>query len=153
MSSGTKINFVVRGMEEGDLHKGFFETLSDLTEVGEISNDFERAKKIFRAIKANPLYKIFVAVKDDGEVIGLTTLLIEQKFIHDGGKVGHIEDVVTRKEYGGIGIGAALIHASLAFAQENDCYKVILDCSENNISFYEKIGFRKHSIGMRYDIK
>ena len=37
-------------------------------------------------------------------IIGSTTLLIEQKFIHDGGKVGHIEDVVTRKGYEGFGI-------------------------------------------------
>lgn len=148
-----KVNFIVREMKEDDLQKGFFETLSNLTEVGAISNDLQRAKKIFQEIKANPLYKIFVAVKDDGEVIGLTTLLIEQKFIHNGGKVGHIEDVVTRKEYEGIGIGSALLRESLKFAKEKNCYKVILDCSAKNVSFYAKLGFRRHSINMRYDIK
>ncbi|KFM14170.1 hypothetical protein AAA799O18_00780 [Marine Group I thaumarchaeote SCGC AAA799-O18] len=32
-------------------------------------------------------------------IIGSTTLFIEQKFIHDSGLVGHIEDVVVRKAY------------------------------------------------------
>lgn len=149
----SKVKFVVREIGEKDLNKSFFLTLSNLSEVGEISSDLERSRQIVREIKSNPLYKIFVAVKEDGEVVGLTTLLIEQKFIHNGARVGHIEDVVTRKEYQGHGIGSALIQAALVFAKEKNCYKVILDCSENNIPFYEKLGFRKHSIGMRYDIK
>jgi glucosamine-phosphate N-acetyltransferase len=153
MPTRPKINFIVRELEEGDLQKGFFQTLSNLAEVGEISKDLERMERIFKEIKANTLYKIFVAVKDDEEVVGLTTLLIEQKFIHNGGKVGHIEDVVTRKEYEGMGIGSALIRESLKFAKEKNCYKVILDCSESNLAFYEKLGFTKHSVNMRYDIK
>ena len=153
MPSQTKINFIVREIEEGDLQRGFFQTISNLTDVGEISSEPQRAKKIFQEIKSNPLYNIFVAIKDDKEVVGLITLLVEQKFIHNGRKVGHIEDVVTRAGYEGVGIGSALVQASLKRAKENDCYKVILDCSENNTSFYEKIGFRNSSIGMRYDIK
>ena len=43
-------------------------------------------------------------------MIGATTLLVEQKFIHSGGKAGHIEDVVTRKGFEGLGIGSALIN-------------------------------------------
>jgi glucosamine-phosphate N-acetyltransferase len=140
-------------MREDDLQKGFFETLSNLSEVEGISNDLQRAKRVFLEIKTNPLYKIFVAVKDNGEVIGLTTLLVEQKFIHDGGKVGHIEDVVTKKEYEGMGVGTALINASLNFAKEKNCYKVILDCLDNNILFYEKLGFKRHLTCMRYNIK
>ena len=114
--------------------------------------NLEHARKILQQIKSYPLYKIFVAVKnDDTEIIGSITLLIEQKFIHDGGKSGHIEDVVTRREYEGMGVGSALVSAALAFAKEKNCYKVILDCSEKNVPFYEKIGFRRNEISMRYD--
>jgi glucosamine-phosphate N-acetyltransferase len=147
------INFIIREIEQADLEKGFFQTLSNLTILGRIRDNLEQAKKILQEIKSYPLYKIFVAVKNDNaEIIGSITLLIEQKFIHDGGKAGHIEDVVTRREYEGIGIGSALVSAALAFAREKNCYKVILNCSEKNVPFYQKIGFRRNEISMRYDI-
>jgi glucosamine-phosphate N-acetyltransferase len=147
------INFIIREIQQADLEKGFFQTLSNLAILGKIRDDLEQAKKILQEIKSYPLYKIFVAVKnDDTEIIGSITLLIEQKFIHDGGKSGHIEDVVTRKGYEGKGVGSALVSAALAFAREKNCYKVILDCSEKNVQFYEKIGFRRNEISMRYDV-
>jgi glucosamine-phosphate N-acetyltransferase len=147
------INFIIREIQQADLEKGFFQTLSNLSVLGRIRYDIGHAKKILKEIKSYPLYKIFVAVKnDETEIIGSITLLIEQKFIHDGGKSGHIEDVVTRREYEGIGVGSALVAAALAFAKEKNCYKVILDCSEKNVPFYEKIGFRRNEISMRYDI-
>jgi glucosamine-phosphate N-acetyltransferase len=148
-----KIKFIIREIQQADLQKGFFQTLSNLATLGRIRDDLEQAKKILQEIKSYPLYKIFVAVKnDDGEIVGSITLLIEQKFIHDGGKSGHIEDVVTRREYEGMGVGSALVSTALAFAKEKNCYKVILDCSEKNVPFYEKIGFRRNEISMRYDM-
>jgi glucosamine-phosphate N-acetyltransferase len=147
------INFIIREIQQADLENGFFKTLSNLAILGKIRDDLEQAKKILQEIMSYPLCKIFVAVKnDDTEIIGSITLLIEQKFIHDGGKSGHIEDVVTRKGYEGKGVGSALVAAALAFAREKNCYKVILDCSEKNVPFYEKVGFRRNEISMRYDI-
>ena len=84
-------------------------------------------------------------------MVGSTTLFIEPKFIHQGGFVGHIEDVVVAKEFQGKGIGEKLIKASLDFAKNNGCYKTILDCSDDIKPFYEKIGFKKHSNSMRFD--
>jgi glucosamine-phosphate N-acetyltransferase len=148
-----KIKFIIREIQQTDLRKGFFQTLSSLSTVEGIRDDLKQAEKILQEIKSYPIYKIFVAVKnDDGEIIGSITLLIEQKFIHNGGRAGHIEDVVTRKEYEGSGVGSALVNTALAFAKEKNCYKVILDCSEKNLPFYEKIGFRRNEFSMRYDI-
>src|SRR5215831_2653220 len=152
MRDSEKIEFEVREISSKDLLRGFFETLLNLAEVGRIREDQENAKKILREITSYPFCKIFVAVNKDGEIVGSNTLLIEQKFIHNGGKVGHIEDVVTRKGYEGMGIGTALVDRSLGFATQMKCYKVILDCSENNVPFYKKIGFREFGISLRYDI-
>jgi glucosamine-phosphate N-acetyltransferase len=151
MRDSEKIEFEVREISPKDLLRGFFETLSNLAEVGRISEDRENAETILRDITSHPSCKIFVAVKNDGEIVGSNTLLIEQKFIHNGGKVAHIEDVVTKKGYEGLGIGTALVGESLKFAIQMKCYKVILDCSEDNVPFYKKIGFDKHGIAMRYD--
>ena len=78
-------------------------------------------------------------------------MLIEQKFIHQGGLVGHIEDVVVRKECEGTGIGKKLILSLLEYAKRKKCYKTILDCNDDVKPFYEKIGFRYESNCMRYD--
>lgn len=146
-----KINFLIREIEIADLQKGFFQSLSNLTELGRIVEDNRRAEKILSEIKSCPFHRIFVAVKDDGQIIGSTTLLMEQKFIHDGGKVGHIEDVTVNKNYEGKGVGSALVRKAIGFAKQNNCYKVILVCSEKNIQFYKVIGFKEHEISMRYD--
>jgi glucosamine-phosphate N-acetyltransferase len=144
--------FEIRELRKSDFRNGFFETLSNLSQVGQISQNIEEAAKILDSIEENKLSKIYVAVGSNGQIIGSITLLVEQKFIHNGGKVGHIEDVVTRKEYSGKGVGSALVQKCIEAAKEEKCYKVILDCSLDNIAFYEKAGFRKHEVSMRYDI-
>lgn len=148
----SKLNFTIRGIKKSDIQRGFFETLSNLSQVGLIDQDIERASKLLHGIEENKLYKIFVAESESGQIIGSITLLVEQKFIHNGGKVGHIEDVVTRKEYSGKGVGSALVQKCIDVAKDEKCYKVILECSDVNIPFYEKAGFRKHEVSMRYDI-
>ncbi len=152
MRDSKKIDFEVREISDTDLQRGFFDTLSNLTEVGKINEDHENAKKVLHEIRSYPFYKVFVAVKKDGEIIGSNTLLIEQKFIHNGGRVGHIEDVATKKGYEGMGIGRALVGRSLKFAAQMKCYKVILDCSDKNVPFYKKIGFKKCGLSMRYNL-
>jgi glucosamine-phosphate N-acetyltransferase len=148
----SKIDYEIRRLKESDLKNGFFETLSNLSEVGRISQDIRRAANILREIDNSKMSNIFVAVDKSGKIIGSITLLLEQKFIHDGGKVGHIEDVVTRKGYAGKGIGSALVSNCINLAKKEKCYKVVLDCSSANIQFYKKAGFREHEISMRYDI-
>jgi glucosamine-phosphate N-acetyltransferase len=91
---------------------------------------------------------IFV-YEEDNKIIGVATLLIEQKFIHSGGKVGHIEDVVVDKDCRECGVGKKLLQHCIQTAKENDCYKVILDCEEYNQAFYEKCGFKKYSLAMK----
>ncbi len=137
-----------RKLEESDIMAGFLESLDSLRKASDLTE--EKSKEIFNKIKSNPNHVVFVAVLDS-KVIGSTTLLIEPKFIHKGGKVGHIEDVVIAKEHQGTGIGEKLINFVLDHAKQNQCYKTILDCTDDLKQFYEKIGFKKHSNCMRFD--
>ena len=50
------MSFIVREIEEEDFSKGFFETLSNLSEVGEIKNETNLAKKILNNIIQNLLF-------------------------------------------------------------------------------------------------
>ena len=139
---------IIREIEEDDLEKGFLETLDFLRNASDL--DKNKAKEILKKIKQNTNHIIYVAI-DNKKIVGSTTLLIEQKFIHDGGLVGHIEDVVVRKDYEGKGIGIKLVTSMLERAKEKNCYKTILDCKDDVKKFYEKIGFKRESNGMRYD--
>ena len=139
---------IIREIEEDDLEKGFLETLDFLRNTSDL--DKNKANEILKKIKQNPNHIIYVAI-DNKKIVGSTTLLIEQKFIHDGGLVGHIEDVVVRKDYEGKGIGIKLVTSMLERAKEKNCYKTILDCKDDVKQFYERIGFKRESNGMRYD--
>ena len=139
---------IIREIEEDDLKNGFLETLDFLRNTGDL--DKNKANEILKKIKQNPNHIIYVAI-DNKKIVGSTTLLIEQKFIHDGGLVGHIEDVVVRKDYEGKGIGIKLVTSLLERAKEKNCYKTILDCKDDVKQFYERIGFKRESNCMRYD--
>ena len=138
----------IREIEEDDIEKGFLETLDFLRNASSL--DKNKAKEILKKIKQNPNHIIHVAI-DDEKIVGSTTLFIEQKFIHDGGYVGHIEDVVVRKDYERKGIGIKLVTSMLERAKEKNCYKTILDCKDDVKQFYERIGFKRESNCMRYD--
>ena len=139
---------IIREIEEEDLDKGFLEVLDNLRKASDLEG--HKAKEVLEKIKQNPNHRIHVAI-DDNKVVGTTTLLIEQKFIHQGGLVGHIEDVVIRKDYEGAGIGIKLVLSLLEYAKKKQCYKTILDCNDNIKPFYERIGFKQESNCMRYN--
>jgi glucosamine-phosphate N-acetyltransferase len=93
----------------------------------------------------------YVALMDD-KVVGTASVFIEPKFIHEGGVVGHIEDVSINADYQKHGIGRALVEHLLSVCRTHNCYKVILDCAESVIPFYERIGFHRWERAMRIDL-
>ena len=139
---------IIRKIIESDLENGFLESLDNLREASNLEHN--SAKSILKGILEDENHIIHVA-ELDGKIVGSTTLLIEQKFIHDGGFVGHIEDVVVKKEFEGQGIGMKLVLSLLDVANEKKCYKTILNCEDTLIPFYEKIGFKQKSNEMRFD--
>lgn len=89
-------------------------------------------------------YSIMVIEDAEGSAILATgTLLVEHKFIHQCGKVGHIEDIVVSPDARGQGLGLTIVQALIDKAVRDCCYKVILDCSDENVPFYEKLGLVK----------
>ena len=141
-------NIKIREIIEEDIENGVLESLDSLRKASDL--DKEVAKGIVRKIISDQNHIIHVA-ENNGKIIGSTTLLIEQKFIHNGGYVGHIEDVVVSKEFEGRGVGIKLVKSLLEIASVRNCYKTILDCKNELIPFYEKIGFKQESNQMRYN--
>jgi len=138
----------IRKLRIDDLQNGFLTALDSLRKASDI--DKNKAVDIFKKIDSNPDYTIAVA-EVDGKIVGSTTLLIEQKFIHDGGLVGHIEDVVVDKNFQGQKIGEKIMKHLLEIAKNQGCYKTILDCADDVKPFYQKLGFKQVANELRFD--
>lgn len=142
------MEFEIREITPDDINQDFFDTLKNLSDS--LNEDISRAREILKEIKRSPNHRIFAAVSD-GKVVGLTTLLVERKFIEGFGKFGHIEDVVVRKGYERHGVGSLLVKTATEKAREMGCYQVRVCCSR--VKFYERLGYRIDGKSMIIDLK
>lgn len=141
------MELVIRKLESGDYGKGFLGLLSQLTTVGDISR--EAFEERLKEMSESPDYHIAVVEdKATSKLVGTAALIVERKFIHACGKVGHIEDVVVDQAARGQRLGQRLIEELVSVCRAKGCYKVILDCADHNVAFYEKCGLTKKEIQM-----
>lgn len=78
--------FVLRPLHIGDFEKGFTQVLGQLTEIGNYEK--QRFISVFKMVREKANSFIFVVEdKSVGKIVGCATLLVEQKFIRNGGKV------------------------------------------------------------------
>ena len=115
-------------------------------------NDFKKTyfskiifEELFDIINTNSTIWV---IEEDEKLIGTGTILYEYKFIRDISKCAHIEDICINKDYRGKNYGTLLIDHLITEAQNNNCYKVILDCNSDLEKFYAKSGLIKSGIQM-----
>ena len=133
--------------ELDSMSESFFETLSNLKPSKNLSLD--ESKNILSKIISQDGHILVAIDKELNEIVGCLTVLIEQKFIRGGGKCSHIEDVSTRKGHEGKGIGSMLMKEAVKLSKDLNCYKIILDCEESLVKYYEKFGFSDDGTFMR----
>jgi glucosamine-phosphate N-acetyltransferase len=130
---------IIRKLELNDYNKGFLELLDQLSDTPKISKtEFENHLK-------NVNSNIFVIEKDN-VIVASGSVLIEKKIIHNGGKVGHMEDIVVHKSNRGEKLGQIIVEHLINFAKEKGCYKIIADCKDELLKFYNKTGFEQRGI-------
>ena len=134
-----------RNLQKNDFNLGYLDLLSQLTEVNKNNISFEKFSNFIDKLDEN--HKIIIIINNN-KIIATGTLLIENKIIHSISKVGHIEDIVVDSNSKGLGIGKQIVNYLTNLAKENNCYKVILNCNDNNIGFYQKCGYQKKETQM-----
>lgn len=151
VASALPEGYTVRSLRQSDYEAGFLDCLRVLTTVGEISK--EQFVERYKWITSRDDYYILV-IEDSSSgkpvVVGTGALIVERKFIHSLGLVGHIEDIAVAKDQQGKKLGLRIIQALDFIAEKVGCYKTILDCSEANEGFYVKCGFRRAGLEMAH---
>ena len=130
--------FIFRKLEESDYHKNYLNLLSQLTQVGHIPP--EEFSNILAKIQSQIWVFEDTAAK---KIVASASILLEQKIIHGGGIVAHLEDVVVDQSYRGNQLGQKLIANIVEIAKNSGAYKIIADCKTELLSFYSKNGFEK----------
>ena len=87
-----------------------------------------------------------------GFVVEINNKVIGYASLHVNDKINRIscliKDVVIHKNYRSKGIGRDLINHLINFSKNKKCDKIILNSSESNVIFYEKLGFEKNEVQM-----
>ncbi|KAI4841536.1 acyl-CoA N-acyltransferase [Aureobasidium sp. EXF-8845] len=144
--------YTIRPLQKSDYHAGFLDVLAVLTTVGDVSEqDFtQRFEEMQASGKGAGGYHILVILDGEDKIVGTGALIVERKFIHSLGQVGHIEDIAVAKDQQGKKLGLRIIQALDFVAEKVGCYKTILDCSEANEGFYVKCGFKRAGLEMAH---
>ncbi len=76
-----------------------------------------------------------ISARLNGVLVGFLRVLTDRRFR------AFIEDVIVDEAYRGNGIGRQLIH--FALAELDKVQDVVLGCTEHNVGYYERFGFKR----------
>lgn len=119
----------------------FLETLAALSNPGTMT--VEHAKDVLAKMHAQDGHTFVAIDEESGNIIGTIKVVLEQKFLRNGSLASNIEDVATHVAHQGKGVWAALVRHAIDFVRSKKAYKIVLDCHDEIMWFYEKLGFER----------
>lgn len=90
----------------------------------------------------------YFVIERDEIIIGIVKYVLEIKLSPDKKYVGHVEDLFIIKEYRNQGFGKKLLEQCLIFLKGENCYKIILNCNNELVEFYKRVGFNYNGSSM-----
>ena len=140
------MNYTIREILADDYYNNYLEVLNQLSNIDKNIITYDKFSHFIKNLNNN--HKIFVLINlNNMKVIGTITLLVEYKLIHNLKSVAHIEDFIIDISYRNLGLGKKLISHVIDYIKNkyDYIYKIILNCNDSNVHFYEKCGFVKKS--------
>ncbi|KAF2708277.1 glucosamine 6-phosphate N-acetyltransferas-like protein [Pleomassaria siparia CBS 279.74] len=141
--------YKIRPLQRSDYANGFLDVLRVLTTVGDVTEEQWNERYTWISSRSDSYYLLCITDASSA-IVGTGALIVERKFIHNLGIVGHIEDIAVAKDQQGKKLGLRIIQALDFVAEKVGCYKAILDCSEANEGFYVKCGFKRAGLEMAH---
>lgn len=127
-------DYTIRPLRRSDYKRGYLDVLRVLTTVGEISEE-QWDKRYDWIASRNDEYYLLVVCDGADRIVGTGSLIVERKFIHSLGMVGHIEDIAVEKGQQGKKLGLRIIQALDFVAAQVGCYKVFSPLSPFQFQF------------------
>ena len=121
-----------------------------------IENAIKYNEEKFNALISNGATPIFVAVDEDGNVLGHLFCQVRDHAdvaVYKDFKTLFIDDLCVAESAHRQGIGKSLFDFALKYARQNDCYDVTLNVWSGNdsaLAFYEKMGMFPKETQMEY---
>jgi GNAT superfamily N-acetyltransferase len=143
------VNYRVRKLRVEDLDRGFRESLSALRTMDVPADKIDQVFQE-RAAQGVHTYVLATGALGDGGVVATASMILLTAL--DGGKMALIEDVAVDAALQGQGLGRMMMTAMKIKAYAKGCTCIKLDCSDQNVTFYEKNNYRKVAVQMRQDL-
>ena len=144
----------MRSLCQDDNHKGYLELLSELTTVGDVTEQMFTER--FNAMKSclNTYYIVVVEDIAVSRIVSTSTLVVEHHMnsSFEITKKGRIEDVVVADTHRGKRLGQLLLETLILLAEKVNCNEVSLECKDRTVDFYARFGFELQN-GLRYMTK
>jgi len=128
---------IIRNIEQNDYDKGYMNLMKQFTNF-----DYNISKEQFTDyLHRNHKHIRIIVIEDNGIIIGAGSIFKLEK-LHNN-PVGQIEDIIIDKRQRGKGYGKAIVERLVDIGKnEFKAYKIILNCLDENIEFYNKCGFK-----------
>lgn len=124
-------------LEKLDYYRNYLELLSQLSKLNPKHINYENF-----CLHYDKLNSQVYVIRIRDKVVATGSIFFEKKFIHNCGTLAHIEDIVVDEEYRNIGLCRKMLEFLKELAKEYNCYRIILNCNENMVKFYEKFDFK-----------
>lgn len=127
--------YIIKDIEINDYYDGYIELMYEFTNYKkDINIDF-----FANYIKNKDKVRIIV-IKINNKIIGAGSIFNIEK-LHNN-SIGLIEDVIITEKFRNKGLGKIILNKLIEIGKnEFKCYKIILNCLDNNIEFYKKCNF------------
>jgi len=128
-----------------DYDSGYLELMQEFSNY---KKDVSRAQ--FEQYIANSVdRRIIVILNTEQKIIGAGTIFKIEK-LHNN-PIGQIEDVMIAEQYRGKGLGKFIVRNLTQIGLDDFlCYKVVLNCLDKNIGFYDKCDFETTGVQMKW---
>jgi len=109
--------------------------------------NYEKLKEIFKSVAENPDYRLFIS-EFGGKVVCTMMGVILRNLVGKGRDFMVLENIITDKEFRGIGFAKKLYSEVEQWAKERDCFKIVIISNKkykDASRFYESVGYESNS--------
>jgi len=82
--------------------------------------------------------------KETKKVVGNGMIFFEKKFARSCGIAGHVEDIIVDKPMKNQGWETKIMNALHKIGEQENVYKLVLDCPNEDTEYYESLGYKKY---------